>query len=540
MVSGSAVTLSRLLATGLLRGYELLGGGRGLDRPVRMVVPGGSVHELEELAPGSVVVFGSDQLALDLPGADLALRLAHAAGLAGIIAQLPAAEVPLVTRRLADRLALPLVGMDDVAPASVAAAFDPYVRAPEIAGLRILGTTAQRFQVPSSDAARLTRTLSETLGGPVALVDAESRFVAGAPAVRDLLDTGEIRTHLVAARAAARTFVLDDGDAVLVHPVQLDPDTPANFWLAARLRTVTGALLEPIRQSMAIAALSYTAYVARTTASLERASRRRSLLLAEILDQGEAPSSRAVERATALGWRLAGRHTAVQVAARPGGLATRPDELVADLDDRLAARGMPMGLVERPDGWVLWVTTEPGGGAASKRTDPAAERVRAAVRDVLRAAETDRPGLRLCAGIGGTGEGLAGLRSSLEEARRGCLLASTEDGAAPVEHIDGVSMKRMLVGWYSSPALRSVAAEVLTPVLDADPRGELIRTLRGYLDQESSTTDTAAALGVHRNTVMQRLERIRDLLPVDLDDPDDRIVVHLATRALGVDWDEPE
>ena len=82
--------------------------------------------------------------------------------------------------------------------------------------------------------------------------------------------------------------------------------------------------------------------------------------------------------------------------------------------------------------------------------------------------------------------------------------------------------------------------EVLTPLLEADPHGELVRTLRGYLDRESSATDTAAALGMHRNTVMQRLERIRDLLPVDLDDPDDRIVVHLATRALGVAWEEPD
>lgn len=538
-MSGSTVTLGRLLATGLLRGHEVLGGAAGLDRAVRMVVPGGSVHALEELAPGSVVVFGPEQLTLDLPGADLALRLAHGAGLAGIIAQRPGAAVPLVTRRLADRLAVPLVVLDEIAPASVAAAFDPYVRAPEIAGLRILGTTAQRFQVPSSDAGRLTRTLAQTLGGPVALVDAESRFVAGEPAVRDLMDRPDVRAHLGSARPAAGTFEVGAGEAVLVQPVQLDPDAPANFWLAARLQTVTGALLEPIRRSMAIAALSYTAYVARTTASLERASRRRSLLLGELLDQGDDPSTRAVERATALGWRLAGGHTAVQVAVRPDGAVLRPGELVTDLDERLAVHGMPMGLVERPDGWVLWVTTESSAAAAEGGPDPAAA-VRDAVREALLSVENDRPGLRLCAGIGGTRDGLAGLRSSLEEARRGCLLAGTEDGPATVEHVDGVSMKRMLVGWYSSRALRSVAAEVLTPLLEADPHGELVRTLRAYLDRESSATDTAAALGVHRNTVMQRLERIRDLLPVDLDDPDDRIMVHLATRALGVKWDESD
>jgi DNA-binding PucR family transcriptional regulator len=64
--------------------------------------------------------------------------------------------------------------------------------------------------------------------------------------------------------------------------------------------------------------------------------------------------------------------------------------------------------------------------------------------------------------------------------------------------------------------------------------------VRLYLDLESSTSRTAALLRVHRNTVLARLERARGLLPVSLDDPDDRIVVHLATRALGVEWAESE
>ncbi|MFF0448905.1 helix-turn-helix domain-containing protein [Streptomyces sp. NPDC004609] len=41
-------------------------------------------------------------------------------------------------------------------------------------------------------------------------------------------------------------------------------------------------------------------------------------------------------------------------------------------------------------------------------------------------------------------------------------------------------------------------------------------------------------LGVHRNTVLHRLERVRALLPVDLSRPDERLVVHLATRVAGI------
>jgi sugar diacid utilization regulator len=282
-----------------------------------------------------------------------------------------------------------------------------------------------------------------------------------------------------------------------------------------------------------VAALSFAVYVAGHTASLERESRRRSLLLGEILDQvGEAggPAPRTVERAAALGWRLAGWHTAVHLAVKESASTIRPGELAGELEDRLAASGVAARLVERVDGWAFWTTSE----SESVAVEPGA--LRTMLGDALRAVEGDHRGLVLCAGVGGGYPGTAGIARSLDEARQACLLARTESGAA-VEHVDAVSMKRLLVGWYGSGTLRSVADEIITPLLDADPGGELVRTLRLYLDLESSTTLTAARLGVHRNTVMQRIDRARRLLPVDLDDPDDRIVVHLATRAVGVDWD---
>jgi sugar diacid utilization regulator len=533
----SGVTLGRLLAMGLLTGHQVLGGADGLDRRVRMVVPGTTVAGIEELAPGSVVVFGPDQLVLDDLSADLALRLGRSAGLAGILAELPGRPVPLVTRRLADKLSLPLVGLPTVSPATVAATFDPYVRAPEIAGLRLLGTTAQRFQTAPAGPQQLTSTLAATLGGPVALVDAEGRLVSGDVEAHEPLRRPEVRAHLDRSRPAPGTFELEASDTVLVAPVQLDRDGPAAFWLAARLSALPGALLEPVRQSLGVAALSFAVYVAGHTATLERESRRRSLLLGEILDQvGEAggPAPRTVERAAALGWRLAGWHTAVHLAVKESAATIRPGELAGEFEDRLAASGVAAWLVERVDGWAFWSTSESEAAAVEPGV------LRTLLGDALQAVEADHRGLVLCAGVGGGYPGTAGIARSLDEARQACLLARTESGASGtdrVEHIDAVSMKRLLVGWYGSGTLRSVADEIVTPLLDADPSGELVRTLRLYLDLESSTTLTAARLGVHRNTVMQRIERARRLLSVDLDDPDDRIVVHLATRAVGIDWD---
>jgi hypothetical protein len=42
--------------------------------------------------------------------------------------------------------------------------------------------------------------------------------------------------------------------------------------------------------------------------------------------------------------------------------------------------------------------------------------------------------------------------------------------------------------------------------------GDLLATLTAYLDAESSLTETAAVLGVHRNTVTARIARAQELL----------------------------
>ncbi len=530
-MNASLVTVRQLLGMGLLA-HEVLGGEAGLDRPVRMIVPTVSAAAIADLAAGSVAVFGPEHLAVDELAADLVLRLGHSAGLSGILAERPRRPVPLVTRRLADKLSVPLIVADGVAPAALAAMFDPYVRAPEIAGLRILGTTAERFQTPPSSPEQLTRVLAQAIGGAVALVDAESRYVAGDAAAYELTRRPEVQAHLGGARPAAATFPLGGADVALLHPVQRDVSAHAGYWLIARLNTATRALIGPIRQSMAIAALSFAVHLAADAVRMEREGRQRSVLLAAILDQAEAPSARAVERATALGWRLAGWHTAVQIAVSHAATMPPQGELVRELEEELAHHRVGSTLVERPEGLAFWTTAETESDALD--TGP----LLAAVQSALRAVEADHLGLTLCAGVGGAHAGTAGIAASLAEARQACLLALTEEGAGVVEHAGAMSAKRLLMGWYAAAPQRAQALELLAPLTEADPSGELVRTLRRYLDRESSATDTAASLRVHRNTVMQRIERIRKLLPVDLDDPDDRLVLHLATRIVGVDWDD--
>ncbi|OKI25877.1 hypothetical protein A6A28_17770 [Streptomyces sp. CB03578] len=71
------------------------------------------------------------------------------------------------------------------------------------------------------------------------------------------------------------------------------------------------------------------------------------------------------------------------------------------------------------------------------------------------------------------------------------------------------------------------ARELLAPLAP-----EQVRTLRSWLAHHGSWDRTAAALGVHRNTVRQRVARCTALLGRDLDDPDTRMELWFALRTL--------
>ncbi|MGW6403829.1 PucR family transcriptional regulator [Streptomyces sp. NPDC055134] len=103
-----------------------------------------------------------------------------------------------------------------------------------------------------------------------------------------------------------------------------------------------------------------------------------------------------------------------------------------------------------------------------------------------------------------------------------------------IRKIDEMGMQRILFGWYASQEFAASAATLLRPVLTVDRDEELLRTLETYLDNESSPTVTADVLGVHRDTVVSRVGRIRRLLSVDLDDPDQRLAVQLACRVVNL------
>ncbi|MEV4226169.1 PucR family transcriptional regulator ligand-binding domain-containing protein [Streptomyces bobili] len=91
-----------------------------------------------------------------------------------------------------------------------------------------------------------------------------------------------------------------------------------------------------------------------------------------------------------------------------------------------------------------------------------------------------------------------------------------------------------LVRYGARPALADLVppdvAEAHARTLLAPLDETLADTLRGWLSLHGGWDRTAVALGVHRNTVRQRIARCSALLGTDLDDPDVRMELWFALR----------
>ncbi|GCD99156.1 helix-turn-helix domain-containing protein [Embleya hyalina] len=526
------IRLRRLLTSEVLHGHTVLAGASGLSNAVRTVVAGTLPRDLADVAPASLVVFAGDGLRLEELDADLAIRFGVGARIAGILTRRPSAAVALSTLRLADKHAVPLIVVDSLDPTTAVTVLESEVRAPEVAGAHLVGSVVRAIG-PHSDAADIVRTLGGILHLPVALLDGEGRPVEGDATVDWPGLIGATRMRLDADHPAPRNLGARDDNEVLLHPVVLPPSSRAGLWFATLVGPDMATAPESARDCLAIAALAFTAHVAGRSLARAQEGRERTLLLTEILETAPVPARDTVERAAVLGWRLSGWHTVVHLAVSTRGSGVRPVGAIGLLEAALTRAGRTVTLVDRPDGWMFWVTDDAPPDAAA--VGELARSVRTAILDVASQGQLGS----LCAGIGLAHSGTAGIGASLEESRRACMIARAREVDGAVELTDPGGLRRLLDAWYAYAPTQELAVEVLAPLRAVDPTGQLGRTLACYLDHESSLATTAAVLGIHRNTVLHRLSRIRTALGIDLSDPNDRLAAHLATRAGQLEIKEP-
>jgi sugar diacid utilization regulator len=134
---------------------------------------------------------------------------------------------------------------------------------------------------------------------------------------------------------------------------------------------------------------------------------------------------------------------------------------------------------------------------------------------------------RVRAGVGGFHAGLRGISRSYLEAQQ-AIDAGRKLRPEAIMHSHDEVIPYLVLAQNALLADRFVR-DSLGPLLDPETRNrvQLTETLEAYLST-GAVKDAATALNLHRHTVLYRLDRVKELLGVDLDVPANRLRLQLA------------
>lgn len=137
------------------------------------------------------------------------------------------------------------------------------------------------------------------------------------------------------------------------------------------------------------------------------------------------------------------------------------------------------------------------------------------------------------AGIGETVEGAPDAWLSARQAELACRGVGIA-GKHSVARWQDLGVYATLLRIPEQDLDATVIPRGLSELMAADPSGRLVQTLRTYLDHGCSGPAASDALFIHRTTLYYRLDRVRDITGLDLDDGETRLVLHLGLRVADL------
>ncbi len=305
--------------------------------------------------------------------------------------------------------------------------------------------------------------------------------------------------------------LVDRGNHLAIQPVAAQGRVEAFLALGKREALTQ---FDRIVSSHALALLSIELSKARAVAEAERRMKGDLLdqLLSGTIGPGEARSN--LER---LGFDVQRPVTGVALAGDEA-----PDRLVLLCEEVLAQAGGPF-LAGTREELTLAVVQPAGAGFLQGLREAVAARATGVVQ----------------AGAGSL-VALGDLVQGVREARYALQVCRTE-GRLQAEFTD-LGTYQLLLSLQEPAALRTFADSVLGPLdrYDEVHGGELIPSLRAFLDRNARWETAAGELFVHRHTLRYRMRKVEELTGRDLASARDRMEFFLAIRARELlassDW----
>ncbi|WP_405438285.1 helix-turn-helix domain-containing protein [Streptomyces avidinii] len=384
--------------------------------------------------------------------------------------------------------------------------------------------------------------ISALLGAPATLENRDFRLIAfGAHDSEDDLAMDPVRTRSILTRqstADVRSWFEGFGIARATGPVRIPAAPDAGVYrgricLPVRYRGIVQGYVWLLDQEPGLPGPGPSAL----DAAMEVAQRI-GVLLAEEAKAGADLSREFLAVLTAdRGWQQDMAVAALRVALGAGGdglhaavcVTPWPGEAPASVPGAAAVCVVPRRVGSGPG-------QEPGAEAGLavllrlRSTDALAPALAAATRLLPRVAADPAGGAaaapRVTAGVADPVRGLADLPAAWEQAVAAARAAVAQPRLGPVAQWSEIGPYRLLASLAADPVEDPAARTLLTPA-----NRELARTTEVFLDCAGQAGRAAAALGIHRQTLYYRLGRVEQLTGLDLDEGEDRLLLHMALKA---------
>jgi sugar diacid utilization regulator len=241
---------------------------------------------------------------------------------------------------------------------------------------------------------------------------------------------------------------------------------------------------------------------------------------------------------------------AARVGFRPGRphqvIVLSPEDLAAPLPDPAAdARRAAVRRQRLLDGLAELLGSRATDAIVSPRHDelvaivPMSEDGRLSLKDLGRAAIAHAATLfsawSLTVGIGGTCQQPGEIAGSYAQARRAVDAAQRFGRQGQVVAFEDLGLYRLLFQVANPAELDGFVDQVLGELIayDARHQADFVLTLASFLRNNASPQATARELAVHVNTVSYRLQRIRTVSGLNLDDAEDRLLAGVALKIIA-------
>jgi len=517
------VTFRQLLHGEFPKNPNLVAGASGQDKPVvdtHILGREATIEDFPEVA-SRILILDSINLGDDTYQIDVLIRKASDSDASALIITNLKVPISSTALRLANKLQIPLVTIEGIDALQLADEIRRVVRAPFIARSDAILRVTEKFRKAprNSDLANALKIIADELHGRTALLG-----INGAEIV-----TSDGGTLVLPKDLILREGSMTESNAdrtLLFQPLQLAPGERPNFWIATELLSPSEAWIQVAREVLNFSSWYFSSKLIADRLVQERDARFRLGVLNAITATKEFADPALIGQLGILGWRVDGWCTAIHMQSVGDVDSLRILNGSQEFRQALVEIGFIGPVVERPDGFSAWQVekTEPQSSSFSILLEKFTK--------LLSKLEHTSPGLQNFIGIGRPYQGILGLQKSLTEAKESCTIAQLSGKNFDVQHIDEMGVRRILLGWYASESFSDFAITLLSPIQKADSDGELLRTLETYLDNNCSPSETAEVLQIHRNTVLNRLEKIKSLLRVDLNQPDERLALQLACRVI--------